>query len=570
MESKMEKGRLFAKWWIVLYLFIAFGCLGGSSQAAVQNVILLIPDGMSPAAVTLARWYQDGKPLGMDEMACGAVRTYSADAPIADSAPAATAYATGFKSHTGFIGVLPDQATMPGEAPIRPEDARRPVATILEAARLAGKSTGLVFTCEAPHATPAAFAAHYPDRKNYDDLLEQMVYQNMDVVLGGGAYFLTPAARKDGENLVEELKRLGYEYITDPSQLARSTSSKIWGAFAPKDMAYDFDRDPAKEPSLAEMTKKAIEVLSRNPKGFFLMVEGSKIDWASHANDPIGVISDILAFDKAVKVALDFAKSSKNTIVIVVADHANGGISIGDRASSHGYDKLTLGEIIEPLKKAKLTGEGVEKKLSPDKSNIREVMSLYYGIDDLSDDEIDAIKKASPGSLNYTIGPMISKRSHIGWTTNGHTGDDVVLYVYAPNSDRPTGVIDNTEIARYMERQLGLNLAVTTQQLFVSASELEARGLKVTVDKTNESNPVLVVEKDSAVVKFPVNKNYLIFGSGSISMDGVTVFNGKSWFIPRKGVDFILDRRSEYSPQNEKWYAMNIPEASHVLALVCH
>lgn len=558
MSSKenSRKLRSVKVWWLVLYLLVALGCFRGSGEASIRNVILMIPDGMSPAAVTLARWYQNGMPLAMDEMACGMVRTYSADAPIADSAPAATAYATGFKSHTGYIGVLPDQATMPGEMPIRPEDARRPVANILEAARLAGKSTGLVFTCEAPHATPADFAAHYPDRKNYDDILEQMVYQKIDVVLGGGAYFLTPAARKDGEDLVSELKRMGYEYITDPYQLARSTSSRIWGAFAAKDMAYDFDRDPDKEPSLAEMTKKAIEVLSRNPRGFFLMVEGSKIDWASHANDPIGVISDTLAFDKAVKVALDFAKSSRDTVVIVVADHANGGISIGDRASSNNYDKLTLEEIIGPLRKARLTGEGVEKKLSSDRSNIREVMSIYYGIDDLTDEEVEEIKKARAGSLNYTVGPMISKRAHIGWTTNGHTGDDVVLYVYAPHGDRPTGVIDNTDIAKYMERQLGLNLAVTTQQLFVPASELESRGLKVSVDRTNESNPVLLIEKNGAVVKFPVNKNYFIFGSGSMEMDGVTVFNGRSWFIPRKGLNFILDLRSEYRAR-EQWHGMS-------------
>lgn len=522
-------------WLLILFII---SCYWGSVEAAVKNVIIMIPDGMSPAAVTLTRLYQDGKPLAMDEIACGMVKTYSADAPIADSAPAATAYATGFRSHTGYIGVLPDEATMPGEAPISPLDARRPVATVLEAARLAGKSTGLVFTCEAPHATPASFSAHYPDRKNYDDLLEQMVYQNMDVVLGGGAQYLTPSARKDGEDLVAEIKRLGYDYVTTPDQLARSTANKIWGAFAPKDLAYDFDRDPTKEPSLAEMTKKAIEVLSKNPKGFFLMVEGSKIDWASHANDPIGVISDILAFDKAVKVALDFAKSSKNTIVIVAADHANGGISIGDRDTSNNYDKLRLKEIVGPLRKAKLTGEGVEKKLLPDKSNIREVMATYYGISDLTNEEIAAIKEAKSGSLNYVVGPMISKRAHIGWTTNGHTGDDVVLYVYDPTGERPTGVIHNVDIARYIEKSLILDLGSASRRLFIPVSELSPRVTSIQEDKTNPANPVLIIKrKDGAEIRVPVNKNLAIYGSGSFVTEGVTVYNGKSWFVPEKVVE---------------------------------
>ncbi|MCX7823693.1 MAG: alkaline phosphatase [Syntrophobacterales bacterium] len=545
---KWGKGNRRRFYGLVLFIITLF-TTANLCYGSVRNVILMIPDGMSNAAVTLTRWYNDGKPLAMDEIACGSVKTHSADAPIADSAPAATAYATGFKSHTGYIGVLPDEVTIPGVAPINPTDARKPVATVLEAARLEGKSTGLVFTCEAPHATPASFAAHYPDRRNYDDILEQMVYQNMDVVLGGGAYFLTPEGRKDKEDLVRALKSLGYDYVTTPQQLRNSSASKIWGAFAPKDLAYDFDRDPEKEPSLAEMTEKAIEVLSKNPNGFFLMVEGSKIDWASHANDPIGVISDTLAFDKAVKVALDFAKRSKDTIVIVVADHANGGISIGDRASSSNYDKLKLEEIIGPLKKAKLTGEGVEKRLSPDKSNIREVMSKFYGIDDLTDEELLAIKEARSGSLNYVVGPMISKRAHIGWTTNGHTGDDVTLYVYAPHGNRPTGVIDNTDIAKYIESSLGLDLKEASQRLFVPVTESLFKGLaSVSVDNADPNNPVLVIVREGVEIRFPVNKNFLTITRNPnwrIILDGVTVYNGKTWFVPKIGIELLIGRLSK-------------------------
>jgi len=305
---------------VLLLLFsISIFPAGAASAPAVKNVILLIPDGMSIGGTTLARWYKGGTPLAMDEMACGLVRTYSSDAAIADSAPAATAYASGFKSHTGYLGVLPDVANMPGLQPIPKGDERKPVATILEAAKLAGKATGLVATCEMPHATPAAFSSHYPDRNNYDDILEQQVYSGIDVVLGGGSQFLEAGARKDKEDLIKVIKDLGYDYVTTPESLHKSTSSKIWGMFAPKDLSYDFDRDPAKQPGLAEMTAKAIEVLSKDKDGFFLMVEGSKIDWAAHANDPVDVISDILAFDNAVKAALDFAKKDKQTVLLLIA-----------------------------------------------------------------------------------------------------------------------------------------------------------------------------------------------------------------------------------------------------------
>ena len=303
-----------------------------NETGTVKNVILMIPDGQSVGATTLARWYNGGKALTIDEMACGLVRTYSSDAAIADSAPSGTAMATGFKSHTGFVGVLPDVNSMPGMNPLAKGDERKPVASVLEAAQLTGRATGIIATSEIMHATPADFTAHDPSRKNYDNLSEQQVYQEVDVVLGSGESYFTKEERGDGEDLVSEIKNMGYDYVTTIEEMNNSDSEKIWGMFAPVDMAYDFDRDPAKEPSLAEMTAKAISTLNKNENGFFLLVEGSKVDWAAHANDPIGVISDTLAFDNAVKVALDFAKKDGNTVVISVTDHGNGGITIGNTA----------------------------------------------------------------------------------------------------------------------------------------------------------------------------------------------------------------------------------------------
>lgn len=512
-----------------------------SVQKQVKNVILLIPDGMSTDGLTLSRWYAGGSALNLDAMASGLIRTYSSDAPIADSAPAGTAMATGFKSHTGYVGVLPDQNTMPGMSALDPDDKKKPVANILEAARLAGKATGLVATSEIMHATPADFSAHDPSRKDYDGISEQQVYQGMNVVIGSGSKYFTSEVREDKEDLISVIKK-NYQYADTPEAFNKVTKGNLWAMFSPVALAYDFDRDPKKEPSLAEMTDKAIDLLSQDEDGFFLMVEGSKVDWAAHANDPVGIISDILAFDKAVGVALDFAKADGNTLVISATDHGNSGITIGNKATDGSYDKTPLSAFLDPLQKASLTGEGLEKMLNEDRSNLAEVMKTYYGISDLTADEIKAIKETEKGEMNYTVGPMIAERANIGFTTTGHTGEDVVLYVYAPKGvDQLTGTVENTDIAKYMEKAMGLDLNKTTEKLFLRArNAFEEKGATIEFDnKTDPKNPVLIVKKDSVVVKLPINKNIAYVNDAPATLDGVTVFNGSGVYVPQSAVDLI-------------------------------
>lgn len=161
--------------------------------------------------------------------------------------------------------------------------------------------------------------------------------------------------------------------------MLRSTSQKMWGAFSQGAMAYEMDRNTTRpeEPSLAEMTQKAIQTLSKDQDGFFLMVEGSKIDWAAHANDPVGIISDVLALDDAVKKALDFAKKDKNTLVVAVTDHGNSGISIGSSKTNSTYDKINISTFINPLKKATLTTEGALSLLNTDRSNLRSCRQIW-------------------------------------------------------------------------------------------------------------------------------------------------------------------------------------------------
>jgi len=518
-----------------------------AQTAKVKNVIVLIPDGMSTGGLTLSRWYSGGAPLALDSMASGLVRTYSADSPIADSAPAATAYATGFKAQTGNIGVLPAKAGMWG-VDFSSENVYKPVANILEAARLSGRATGLIATCEIPHATPAAFSAHDPSRKNYDDILEQQIFNGIDVVFAGGFQYLGVDVRKDKENLIDELTKMKYQFIQSGNDFTKLQATKVWGLFAPVALAYDIDRKGKDQPSLSEMTNKAIEILSKDKDGFFLMVEGSKIDWAAHANDPVGIVSDILSFDAAVKVALDFATKDKNTIVIALTDHGNSGITIGNSATNSTYDKTPLSTYIDPIKKAKLSGEGLSELFNKDFSNIKEVMADSYGIVDLTEDEINAIKNTALSSMSYTVGPMLAKRANIGFTTTGHTGEDVVLYTWAPTqAQRLFGTVQNTDIAKYTASSLGLDLAATTKRLYVDANTaFKSKGAEVVIDKSVAANPFLIVKKGTTTLVFPRNRNYVLVNPVIEEKDNKRTFSG--------GTKTDLEGVSVYISEKETWY----------------
>jgi len=600
MQKKFKTRILAFTFMLVLVIIFAMNILAINVNEAklpngqIKNIIVMIPDGMSIDGVTLSRWYKayDAKSgkidsniaLAMDELASGLVRTYWSDGKtigaITDSAPAATAYASGIKTNDKYLGVTPGST---------------PVATILEASKLIGKSTGIVVTCQVQHATPAAYTSHYNDRSKYDIIGEQQAYNGIDVMLGGGAKYLASPYRKDFENIINEIKVMDYNYVTTKNEMNEITEGKIWGMFeypenADAAMAYDMDiKETAPEqPSLADMTKKAIEILSQNEDGFFLMVEGSKIDWAAHANDPIGLISDILAFDDAVKVALDFAKADGNTMLLIMTDHGNGGITIGDSSTDASYSKDPVSKFIAPLKKATLTGEGVAfkfgaeriaafeamkavndidikdadgedkegeeeaEKLSADEIKditakfnqesaiIVKAMKNYYGIDDLTEEEIEAIMETPDASMNYTVGPMISKRAALGWTTGGHTGEEVNLYTYMPDDVHITGVIDNTDIAGICAGVWEINLSEITKLLYNDAEPaFKAKGAAVEIDIEIQSGGRMTVTKGDDTLVINENKNYVLFNGNKMEFDSVIVNQSGKFYVPQTVIDLI-------------------------------
>jgi len=318
-------------YFLIIYLFFGISCshdeykLPGYSEHSTTtngnkiNVILLIGDGMGLAQIQAATTV-NGNFLNIERCTyVGISKTSSADSYITDSAAGGTALSTGTKTYNGAIGV---------------DVKKNSLITILEIAEAHNLSTGLVSTSAITHATPASFIAHQPRRDDYEAIAKDFLKTEIDVFIGGGKNHFTK--RADGIDLTEALRKRGYNVVYDQTALQKITDGKVAALLADEQLPY-FSKGRGE--MLENSTKKAIELLSKNENGFFLMVEGSQIDWACHANDKENVIAETIDFDKAVKVALDFAENHPNTLVIVTADHETGGLTIiGGNKESNTVD----------------------------------------------------------------------------------------------------------------------------------------------------------------------------------------------------------------------------------------
>lgn len=386
------------------------------SNKKVENVIFMIPDGYSSSYATNYRLYK-GEESVMDPYLVGMHRTYSANSEVTDSAAAGTAMATGSKTNNGVISMDPDG---------------KQLETILQAAEKSGKSSGLVATSTITHATPAVFASHVATRANEADIAPQLLQNDVDVILGGGKKYFS-------DELLNKAKKDGYEVVSDAQSLNKvKKADKLIGLFAEDSLAPELDRETTTEPSLQDMTSAAIDVLSKDKDGFFLMVEGSQIDWAGHDNDAAWAMKDTEAFEDAVQAALDFAKKDKNTLVVIAGDHDTGGMSVGTGGS---------GTNLEILKNVTATGDFMAAQLNKEKSNIQVVVKEYAGIT-LTAAEVNEIKEASNPS--FQINSIISKHALVGWTHTGHTGTDIPVYAYGPQAHKFAGLIENTDFPHLM------------------------------------------------------------------------------------------------------------------------
>ena len=321
---------------------------------APKNVLFFLGDGMGMTTMTAARIYgvgEDGE-LTLDTLPETAfIKTFSANSQVTDSAPSMSAYMTGVKMNNEVIAMSANTAAYDaatGTDYVNGADSTCPTSgngtqatTLLELAKAAGLATGVVTTTRITHATPAATYAHICHRDGENTIAAQMVPKGVgfngalgdgvDVILGGGLRNFLPkatagSARSDSRDLVAEMKAAGYSFAGNKTEFnALPAMGKLLGLFTPSHMAYDLDRDAAKEPSLAEMTTRAIDQLKTNNNGMFLMVEGGRIDHALHETTARKALQDTLAFDAAIKVAIDKMQvidpGLKNTLIVATADH---------------------------------------------------------------------------------------------------------------------------------------------------------------------------------------------------------------------------------------------------------
>ena len=334
-----------------------------------KNVILHIGDGMGLPHVVAAMAERE-QPLNMERCThTGLSKTYSASHYVTDSGAGGTAIACGVKTNNNMIGM--DQDSVPAES-------------VLEVAERNGLSTGVVVTCGLTHATPAAFIAHQIDRHMSQEIALDFLSKEVDVCIGGDRAAFEK--REDGRNLLNELKDKGYTIVNGIDSIMAVKDGKLFGFL--QGNAYDIPKMPERGDVLPKGVQTAVNILSQNDKGFFLMVEGSQIDWGAHANDMSYLLSELYDFDEAVGKAIDFAEKDGETLVIVTADHETGGLTLVQE--------------------------------TPDENISWQEMSSYGA--------------ARPQNRKY-----IAK-----FSTTGHSGCMVPVYAYGPGAEEFTGIMENT------------------------------------------------------------------------------------------------------------------------------
>jgi alkaline phosphatase len=453
---------------MVVALFVAglpSASESGPTGPTVKNVILLIGDGMGPRHVELTRLCLGGSELVMEEMdetGPSYMTTYSLDPDdqtthkITDSAAAGTAIATGCKTYNHAISVDFDQNDL---------------ETVLERAEAVGKATGVITDVWIEDATPAVFASHVEDRGMYDEIALQLAYSNVTVLMGAGRGAFLPKGkgshggqRTDGLNLIDEMENMGYIYVDSAKELENADinlddGDKLLGFFGGfSAMAYDLDRQndkTIKEPTLAEMTEKTIEVLSQDEDGFFLMVEGGILDWCSHDRDVAAVVTETATFDEAVEVAWDFAEEDGETLVVVTADHECGTLQMtSDSVTTEPPTYVPIDEEAldcDFIMGITATTAYMWGEIKDNGADLEETVKAYTGYE-LSPAEVDLISDAGKYG-QVVISDVLSAEAGVVWGYTGtdegdHTFAAVPIYAYGPNAERFDAVTDNTEFGQ--------------------------------------------------------------------------------------------------------------------------
>ncbi len=434
------------------------------AQGSAKNIIFLVSDGMSNGTLTMANlllqqkegrnshWVQ----LYHDNMVHRALMdTASASSLVTDSAAASSSWGGGVRVKNGSLNVNEDGSfNIP----------------ILQKFKAAGKSVGCVTSVPITHATPAGFCINSGKRGNMEDIASDYLKLKFDVMLGGGTEIFQPEKRKDKRDLFAEFSKAGTAVVRSRNELlaiGKNNQKPVLGVFYPSALPYALDREHDDDlkfqtPTLAEMAKIAIEQLSKNKNGFVMQIEGGKVDWAAHANDAGALLYDQIAFDDAVKVAIDFAKTDKETLVIVTTDHgnANPGLFYGKEADKnferlfrfkHTNDWVLMGinrnfstsQVIERIEAAQ--GYAIKE------TEAREILSHY--------EKLDESGVYNSYKLPFKVLAEIQKKyTSIGWGSMDHSGDHVELAMYGPGSETLKPFVKNFELHNFMLQVAGVKV----------------------------------------------------------------------------------------------------------------
>ena len=459
---------------LVILLLPAFAQDSLMQSPGVKYAFLFIGDGMGQAQVNLTQAYLSASKgeTGFGEMTftqfpyTGLITTHSASSLATCSSAAGTALATGMKTSNGRVSMSPGGDTI--------------YQTIAEKAQEAGMKTGIVTSVSIDHATPASFYTHNTMRSNYFEIGVDLSRSGFDYFAGGG--FLEPDGKLDGRpaNVLKEAVKNGYTIIDNPNDfntLNKSSKvlviSPVQGSSA--SLPFTLGSNPANL-SLADFTAKGIRVLT-NQRGYFMMVEGGKIDWACHMNDAATTVHEVMAFDAAIREALKvYMLFPEETIIVVTADHETGGLSLGNRLPGGEVNPyVLLGQKTSPENFSNYIN-GYRKKSSGDIDQDFErfmgMLTNMFGFNSgdesttLTAEEVLDLKEAFMKSMNSTaesnlvanttIGIMNNKAG-ISWGTTDHTAVAVPVYAIGAGAERFTGYHDNTDIPKILEDLLGLD-----------------------------------------------------------------------------------------------------------------
>lgn len=420
-----------------------------------KNIIFVVSDGMSAGTLQLAELYANVK---YGQTTCWAdlyrqnrvsqalMETYSANSWVTDSAAASSAWGGGVRVKNGSLNVGPN-----GEQYV----------PILQKFQQQDFAVGCVTSVPITHATPAGFCVNHADRGEQAQIAEMYLRLRFDCMLGGGIEYFSAESRSDKQDLLGTFKQAGYHVATTKLNLTEISADNqpVLGCFHKSGIPYALDHAQdeallASVPSLADMAKFAIERLSRNPRGFVLQIEGGKVDWAAHANDTTALIYDQLAVDAALKVAIEFAESSQETLVIVTTDHGNANPGLlGTGNANKKFESLinvrhTNTWVMDGLK----SNWGIDE--------IRQRVQFAQGLELTADEakqlheHIAALSESDRGEARKLpfakLANMQKQRTGIGWAGDDHCADYVELAMFGPGSEQLPQFVKNTDLHQFM------------------------------------------------------------------------------------------------------------------------